>query len=250
MRRKRQVSVALAPAAARGASPVISLEEADLSQQAVAVFERVLGGRDQFAAVLAVADDSPEVAKVNDFLLDPRYQSLGLRKICAMAGLTVADLFAAYRKAVIVQAHLEAAPIIAKKLVGVVDDLMTRAQPHYLPCDTCRGTGRVVPPPTKDQPAPEPVACTACVNGQQLHLPDLDRQKLALEIAELIKPRAGVTFNQANVLAPPDRGPSVTGSLEQLQQAVSEVLFSGRPMPVTDPPIDADVVEPSADAAR
>jgi len=229
----------------------LTKKEARLSDQAVDLFARMIGGREKFAAILAVADDAPDVAKVNDLLLDPRYATYGLRRICAMAGLSVADLFAAYKKAVIVEAHIRAAPVIAEKLIGVVEDLMTRAQPHYLPCDVCRGSGRVVPPPTKDQPSPAPVACTACTNGQQLHLPDLDRQKLALEIAELIKPRvgSGVVFNQANILPPADRSAGAPGALEQLQQAVSEVLFSGRPAaPVPEPPIDAELAEPAPDA--
>lgn len=240
----RRRSHALVPAASRSAQPLTSAERT-LADEGVATFEEILGGRRKLTQVLSVATDEPEVALVTDLLLDPRYQQHSLRQLCAMTGLTVADLLTAYRKAVIVQAHVQAAPIIAGKLIGVVEDLMTRAQPHYLPCAVCRGSGQVIDAPTKDIPAPQPRTCTACVNGQQLHLPDLDRQKLALEVAELVKPKAGITLNQANIVGSNGGGGSFGGSLEQLQQAVSDVLFPSAQRTARDrEPIDVSPVAP------
>jgi len=132
-----------------GSGTTLTPQEADLSSSAVATFERVLGGRDKLIDVLAVADDAPEVAKVIDLLLDARYDGFSLRRLCAMTGLTITDFFLAYKKAAIVRAHIQAAPIIAAKLVGVVDDLMTRAQPHYLTCAVCRGTSTITPSPPR-----------------------------------------------------------------------------------------------------
>ena len=134
----------LVPAAARASGVGVTAyttEETLLSDEAVATFERLIGGREALVDVLAVADDAPEVARVVDLLLDARYDTYSLRRLCTITGLTVADFFAAYRKATIVRAHIQMAPIIAAKIVGVVDDLMTRAQPHYLTCASCRGTG-------------------------------------------------------------------------------------------------------------
>lgn len=240
-------TTALVPASARSAQPLTSTERT-LADEGVTTFEEILGGREKLTQVLAVATDEPEVALVTDLLLDPRYQHHSLRQLCAMTGLTVADLLTAYRKAVIVQAHVQAAPIIAGKLIGVVEDLMTRAQPHYLPCATCHGSGSVIDLPSKDQPSPAPRVCTACTNGQQLHLPDLDRQKLALEVAELVKPKSGITFNQANVLGA-GGGSSMGGSLEQLQQAVSDVLFPSAHRSAAKPNTSAIDVSPIASSA-
>lgn len=230
-------SQALVPAAARSAQPLTAVE-ASLADEGVSVFESVLGGREALMQVLAVASDEPEVALVTDLLLDPRYQSYSLRQLAKMVGLTTADLLTAYRKATIVQAHVQAAPIIARKLIGVVEDLMTRAQPHYLPCTICRGTGTIVPEPTDKIPNPQPRPCTACIDGQVYVLPDLDRQKLALEVAELVKPRAGITVSQTNVDASRTTSISVGGSLEQLQQAVADVLFSPQRSAAPASPID------------
>jgi hypothetical protein len=238
---------AAAHASRTGDSP-LTAEESHLSDAALVRFERVFGRREAFAEILAVADGEPEVTRVIDLLLDVRYDSFSLRRLCAMTGFTVADFFAAYKKASIVRGHLQAAPIIASKIVGVVDDLMTRAQPHYLTCPSCRGTSTITPEPTKEQPNPQPEPCRSCIDGKQLVLPDLDRQKLALEVAELIKPKGGMVFNQANLLNTGGGRSSIgaPGALEQLQQAASAILFT---RPTTVAPVQGEVVEdlPAAD---
>jgi hypothetical protein len=237
---------ALVPAASR-LTHTITDQESALADEGVAVFEQIIGGRKKLTDALAVASTDADVARVTDLLLDPRYERHNLRSLCKMVGLTVADLLTAYRKAAIIQAHIQSAPIIAGKLIGVVEDLMTRAQPHYLPCPICRGTGTVVPEPTRDNPNPSPRPCQNCVDGQVYTLPDLDRQKLALEISELIKPRAGITLNQANIVGSGNGGGdarALGGSLEQLQQAVSDVLFpSNRSRAPVGAAIDAPTVD-------
>jgi len=246
----RRTAGGLIPAAAqRRADPLaLSEDEQALSNDAVATFEAVLGGRDALAEALSVADSSPEVDKISSLLLDARYDSFSLRRICAMAGLTVADLFAAYKKATLVRAHLQLAPIIAARLVGVVTDLFIRAQPHYLPCGTCRGTATVTPTPTAKIPDPSPIPCDACQGtGQILHLPELDRQKLALEIADVIRPKAGFTLQQATILHTANGASgSVTapGALEQLQQAVSVVLYqTPPPEPAASVPATPELID-------
>jgi len=73
-----------------------------------------------------------------------------------------------------------------------------------------------------------------------LHLPDLDRQKLALELAEVVKPRVPLFQQQINQLNTPADQAMRAGSLEQMQQAVSSVLFGGTP---AAPVVDAEAVE-------
>lgn len=247
--KKRAGGLMLAAARLDAAPLALTAEEADLSAGAIATFEAVLGGRDALVDALCVADGSPEVDKITSLLLDARYDGWSLRRVCATAGLTVADFFAAYKKAALVRAHLQLVPVITQKLVGVVDDLLTRAQPHYLPCGVCQGSGTVTPAPTRTQPTPSAQTCESCQGqGRVLHLPDLDRQKLALEVAEVIKPRAGFTFNQATVVAA--SGGAAPGALEQLQQAVSAVLYApGARTPVVDGQVLADAAPPETPEA-
>jgi hypothetical protein len=252
MGRPRATS-ALVPAAARG-STVLTETEQELSSQAIDTFTKALGGREALIDALAVANESPDVEKIVNLLLDPRFESFSLRRLCAQAGLTVADLFAAYKKAAIARAHLQAVPLIAQKLIGVVDDVMTRAQPYEIPCTQCGGVGKVTPEPTKDQPNPEPQPCEPCRGGGVLlALPDLDRQKLALELGQLVTKGGGFALqvNQQN-LNLPAAGSSAPGALEQLQQAVGDLLFSSATGGVAGEPdatIEAEVLPPTEEPA-
>jgi hypothetical protein len=55
-------------------------------------------------------------------------------------------------------------------------------------------------------------------------IPDLNRQQVVLELAELLKKGGGLSISQNTVVAAPvaSRG----GSFELLQQAVSDALYS------------------------
>jgi hypothetical protein len=236
---RKSASSALAPVMRPDLS--LSREEADLSAAAVDQFTVAIGGRQALLDTLVVADGTPEVHKIVDLLVDSRYGGWSLRRICAQAGLTIADLFVAYRKALIVRAHLQATRLVADHLVAVVDDVMKRAQPHEVPCADCGGLGHVTPEPTKAQPNPGPQPCETCRGGGRLlQLPDLDRQKVALELGQLLRERGGILVQQQNLTLP--AGGTAPGSLEQLQQAVQAVLYQRSPSAVVT------TEEPSADA--
>ena len=74
-------------------------EEADLSVAAIDAFTVALGGRSAVLDALQVANGTPEVDQITKLLSDPCYAGWSLRKLCTLAGLTIADLFAAYKKA-------------------------------------------------------------------------------------------------------------------------------------------------------
>jgi hypothetical protein len=230
-------ATALIPAAARQTAALNQAEE-DLSGAAIEMFTKAVGGRDALSNVLAIADTAPDVAKVADLLLDPRYDRLSLRRICEMAGLTVADLFVAYRKALITRAHIEASHIIANKLPPIVADVMTRATPALVVCAVCHGeriehlAGGATRP------------CVACAGeGRVFSEPDLDRQKLALELGQLTSGKGSFLIQQnQQIVAASAAGSHTAGALEQLQQAVGDVLFTAgrrRIVPI-DPPIITD----------
>lgn len=222
----------------------LSPEEADLSSAAIDTFTIALGGRQALLDTLLVASGSREVDQITTLLIDPRYGGWSLRRICALAGYTVADLFTAYRKALIVKAHLHATRIVSQQLVSVVDDVMRRAQPHEIPCPVCNGATTIVPEPTKESPNPSPEPCPTCKGvGRLLQLPDLDRQKVALELGQLLQTRGGLTLQQNTLVAPAPVAAAAPGALEQLQQAVQELLYP-RATATAEPP--AAPVTPSA----
>ena len=206
---------ALLPAAARPPDR-LSAEEAELNGDAIETFATALGGRDQLAAVLAVASANPDVDKVINALADSRMRSMSLRRLCHLSGITVADLFAAYKKALFTQAHLRSTAIIAEKLPPIVEDVMARAIPYDQLCPSCHAT----------PPAPEAPPCALCRGtGLVKSEPDLDRQKLALELGQLTEKKAGIIMQQNTVAAAALTSHGV-GALESLQQAVGELLFS------------------------
>jgi hypothetical protein len=230
---------ALVPAAARSDSAQAVLE-ATLSADAIEVFAKALGGRDKLADTLAVAGSGPDVERITTLLLDPRYGRWSLSRLCQTVGLTVADLFVAYRKAAVARAHIEATHIIAAKLPPIVDDVMTRASPQRRLCGTCMGA-------SLDGEGP----CRVCDStGYVQTEPELDRQKLALELGQLLEKKGGLIVQQNN-LAQTTLGATAPGSLEHLQQAVGELLFGGRrrdvdiepSTPPADLPPDEEIVE-------
>lgn len=222
------MSKALATRSGAPATPLTSRER-DASDTAIDLFVTALGGQDQVTAALAVAADQPEVDRVVTLLLDPRYAGYSLKRLCHLAGLTVVDLFAAYKSAMIVQAHLQAYQAITATLLPVVQDVMRRAAPHEVPCHDCGGSGTVETSPGVS------ARCGQCAgHGKLLQLPDLDRQKLALELGQLVQKAGGLNISQQTVVqAASDKGALGTGSLVDLQLAAREILRGPR-TPILD----------------
>jgi hypothetical protein len=228
----------LLPAAAR-TPEILSERESDLNAEAIDTFTKAVGGRDALVDVLSVASAAPEMSRITSYLIDPRYDRWSLRRICTLAGITVADLFAAYKRALIARAHIEATKIIADKLPPVVEDVMVRAAPADVVCTLCNGLRELQPV----KAGLAPITCPRCKGtGMIRSEPDLDRQKLALDLAHLTPKKGGFMIQQnqiaasASALASPG-----SGVLEQLQQAVGEMLFSPTRRRAMSPPLDPPI---------
>jgi hypothetical protein len=214
--RPKNATTALVPAAAR-APEVLSAPEEALNVEAVEAFTQVIGGKDALTAVLSVAEGDPAVEKVVGYLLDPRYDRWTLRRLCRLAGLTVVDLFTAYKAAVLTRAHIEATHIIARQLPPIVEDVMSRATPQPQVCPLCGGDDI------------KRASCQRCGgSGVVRSEPDLDRQKLALDLGQLTEKKGGIVMQQ-NTIAAGALTATAPGALEQLQQAVGDLLFSPGP---------------------
>lgn len=242
--RSRATPTALVPAASRTAASgeaALSEPEALLSAQAIDTFVKAVGGREQLIDVLTVSTAAPEIDRVVTYLLDPRYTHWSLRKLCRLAGITVADLFGAYKKAVIARAHVQAAHIIASRLPPIVEDVMNRAAPVPIVCPACHGE------------ADRRETCPVCRGtGASLSEPELERQKLALELGHLTERKGGLIVQQnTGVITGPTLVAHGSGALEQLQQAVGELLHPGLGGPnggFSDPPIEAaPILDPDPD---
>lgn len=245
-------TLALVPAAAQyGADlPSSALDTADLAGDVITAIEETLGGRDAFISVLALGGNSDEADRLLAVLTREDTRDWSLRKACAHAGLSLAALLVLYKDQQIIQAHFRASRIIAEFVPDLVRDVMAKALPHEEACPECNGTGeflpfvdqqaKKIPKRRVQQRRPErPVVCVHCQGlGTHRVEPSLQRQKLALQLADFLQVKDGhilQQFNNTNVLqnATASGGGSVSaasvvGGIEQLQQAVGKVLgFSG-----------------------
>lgn len=208
-------SALISGAAQRRGGAVATVEDRETSDRAVERLTEILGGREALVSALEIGEGRKEIDQVLGLLADPRYAGMSLRRICGLAGLTIADFFAAFRSATLVRAQVEATAAIAAGLPGVVRDVIRRAAPYTTVCPACQGQ------PTTD---PKAGPCPTCRGaGETVVEPELDRQKLALEIGEILKKGGGISLTQTNQTMVVGGGAGA-GMLERLQQTVSGVM--------------------------
>lgn len=158
--------------------------------------ERSMGGRQDLIAALFAAGASDDLAYVIGMIADPRNDARDLPNICAEGGITIGELMEAYKRGCIAAAQVASVHHVAAHLSAVAEDVMVRARPYLVECLSCLGQG-LRPDPEftpaegqtrKDAPL---VPCEPCKGtGQVTQLPDLDRQKVALELGGLGPKRA------------------------------------------------------------
>ena len=240
----------LVPAAARAHAP--RKADRDVAQASIDAFVAAIGGRTRLVEMLSVGASDPQIEEVLSLLSDPAANNLALGTICRQAHLSVADFFTAFSKASLIRGELVARVKVEADLGKVIDDLLLQAQPHEEECEACQGQGFKPPPdPTPSNPNPNPIPCKECyARGRRKVKGDLERQRLILDLARLL-PQKGGPAVQVNTQVNNNNGqrPAGAGHLEQLQQLVTEALYSGPPVlttadlrPTRPPVQDAEVL--------
>lgn len=212
------------------------------------IFDQIeadLGGRSGLLQNLLTAPDDPTTAHLIGLLADPTSDAVKLSTLMHHGGVSLPQLLQVMTQAGFARAFLKSVAVIAEKTPAVVHDVLDRAAPHYLACPNCAGMKTVSPPGQPDAP---PVLCESCKGtGQQLILPDLDRQKLALDLARLLPQKAAIIqhFDQRKSM-----GSGSVEGMTALIRATDDLLAHARPAPRApqSPMLEGEVVSPPSDA--
>lgn len=188
--------------------------------------ERDLGGRTALVGLLALAPLTPDLRYVLGLLGDPTHQSVSLAEICARGNILPGDLLKHLATAALARGKLLAAQRIGDGIAAVADDIMRRAAPYEAPCNGgCQGTGAITQDPSPAEPNPKPELCEVCRGtGKLVYSPDLERQKLAVEMAQLLPKSGGIQIAQINTPAT-SGGAGGTGPLESMQRLTDQLLY-------------------------
>lgn len=201
-----------------GFPPTVVKQLADL--------EKELGGREQVVGMLTLAPLNPDLRYVLGMLGDPRNQAKTLAEICAHGNILPGELLKHLSSAALLRGKVRAQQKIGDGIAAVAEDVMRRAAPYEGACSGgCQGTGTITPEPTKDQPNPEPEPCETCRGtGRLVYAPDLERQKLAIEMAQLLPKSGGLQILNANVQGGSREGAGM-GAIERLQALTDRILY-------------------------
>jgi len=208
------------------------------------VIEEEMGGRSQLVGMLVLAPLTPDLKYVLGLLGDPQHQSKSLAEICAMGNILPGELLKHLASAALLRGKVRASQKIAEGIAAVTEDVMRRAAPYEAPCSTCQGTGSITPDPTVQQPNPSPGPCEVCAStGKLIYAPDLERQKLAIEMAQLLPKSGGfnIALQQNNGVPTGSGG----GAMERLTALTDRILYgegTRQPPPEDDPPVDAEIL--------
>jgi hypothetical protein len=212
--------------------------------QAVRETERLLGGREGLIAALSTADTVPEVANILWIIADSRNDKLSLATVCAQNHITPGELFRALKEAALVRGQVLGLVELSNKAQQVAKEVALAATEHTTTCPRCTGLTTIVPEPTLKGKPSAPIPCPACGGKGEVLVPaSLDHQKLVFESIGILKKAGGVNV-QTNILNPsaPSSGGMLGGSLEQLQQAVGELLFGRSAPPASSAPVEGTVL--------
>jgi len=237
--------------------------EATEAEVSLAAFEKVLGGRNKLIAALITSPDlTPTIQKVLELVYDPRFGRYPLGRLCASAGILPGEFFAAVRDALQATSNMLVLDHVSTALPNLTLEMLKQAVDHDEICDLCSGTTTItVPAPRRKGQAPgEPTieSCPTCHGKGVIKVrANLEVQKLALELAGLLKKGGGLSITQQQAIVQPTK-PAGNGSeayssdsLVKLQQATHGILFSrDLPRPTTVPVVeslDAEIVPPDTE---
>lgn len=219
------------------------------AQKELQQLEADLGGRQNLVQALTFAKQTKDVRYLLGLIADPEHGAMSLAEICRSGRILPGELVTALASGAELRSQLLAKQLIARKIPGVVGEVMSKAAEYEDDCLECQGVGTTTAEPSAEDRNPSPVTCDICKGGGRLKYPaDPKCRDLALEMAGLVGGSIGgsvinVNNNIANI-----QGGSYEG-LERMQEAMDAVLFGAQAVPELNPAepavdAEAEVVEP------
>lgn len=209
--------------------------------------EQNLGGRAEVVGMLVLAPLTPDLRYILGLLGDPQHIRTSLAEICALGNVLPGELLKHLAQAALLKGKVQASQKIGDGIAAVAEDVMRRAAPYEDACSTCAGIGSLTPDPTPAIPNPSPEPCETCHGtGRLLYRPDLERQRLAIDMAQLLPKSGGIQIGLQQNNGVGSVG-GVGGTLERLQALSDRVLYGD---PDDAAPADDPADAAPADAAR
>ena len=131
----KKKALALVPASARMPAVHTVQKAVDVPKAIrddIKAFEDLIGGRKALIEALSTADSSEDVRAVLDVIADPKYDETSLAVVCAQAGVSPGQLFAAFKAAAIVRGQILGSLSAAKAAPAVVEYIAAAAVPHSI----------------------------------------------------------------------------------------------------------------------
>ncbi len=194
-------------------------------EKAFKAIEETLGGREALVSILQNAPQTPEMDFLIGAVLDPTNDLRSLGGLCRDAGIPIGQLMKLLSDANIAKAQIESMHHISKHLPGVVSNVMEQSLPQEILCPWCKNDNVQV------------MSCKLCNGtGKTIKQPELETQKVALELGGMLKKGGGVQINQqinTNV------GGFSSSELSKIRDATDKILFQPQ-NPTQKQPVDVD----------
>lgn len=201
--------------------------------------EEAVGGRERIASSLRITPEALTVEEeiLTNLLADPRNQGTSLAELCGRTGITIGRVLELFAKAEGAQAYAKSLSKIYRRLPDVVGDVMERALPREKDCGACQGKGTIT---AKNGAENVEIACVVCRGHGKVEIePELERQKIALQLGGFLKDKGGVNITNTTTNTSVTVN-AMTKSTPDFRSATDRLLYPHKEKAIV---VDAETVE-------
>lgn len=212
--------------------------------------EQQVGGRDQLAKILSYLPLDPQEAILVKLMGDPKLTTKSLAAIAARTGFSSGRVWDFFQRGKAAEAFVKSMTLVYDKAPDVAGSVMTEALPRTERCLAPRCDHGKIPgevdPASKTGRRKRSTDCHVCEGrGYVIGRPEVERQRLALELTGLVKKGGGVVVNtnvqQNTVIASPQ------SIFAKFLEASDKVLFGKTE--TQEEVVEAEIVAPQEEVS-